>query len=53
MEGYVIDGLLRFFPVSRDLLDARLAVQVPQTDGAVVTWERGGESKTETSRLLT
>lgn len=38
VEGHVVDGLLALLAVGRDLLDARLAVQVPQAQGAVVTW---------------
>lgn len=38
VEGYVVDGLLALLTVSSDLLNTRLTVQVPQTQGAVVTW---------------
>ena len=37
VERHVVDGLLELLPVRRELLDAGLALQVPQTDGAVVT----------------
>lgn len=37
VEGHVVDGLLALLTVSRDFLDAGLTVQVPQTQGAVVT----------------
>ncbi len=37
MEGHVEDGLVELFAVRRDLLDARLVLQVPQPDAAVVT----------------
>lgn len=37
VEGHVVDGLLALLAVSRDLLNTRLTVQVPQAKGAVVT----------------
>ena len=37
MEGHVEDGLVELFSVRRDLLHARLALQVPEADAAVVT----------------
>lgn len=37
VERHVVDGLVRLLPVSRELLDARLALHVPQTHRAVVT----------------
>lgn len=37
VEGDVVDGLLALLPVGGDLLDAGFAVQVPQTQRAVVT----------------
>lgn len=37
VERHVVDGLLTLLAVSRELLHACLALQVPQTDGAVVT----------------
>lgn len=36
VERHVVDGLLELLAVRRELLDARLVVQVPQPDGAVV-----------------
>lgn len=41
VERHVVDGLLKLLPVSRELLDAGFTLQVPETDGAVVTC--GGE----------
>lgn len=38
MERHVVDRFLEFLSVSRELLDAGFTLQVPQTDGAVVTW---------------
>lgn len=38
VERHVVDGLFELLAVSGELLDARLALHVPQTDGAVVTW---------------
>lgn len=35
-----MDGLLELLAVSGELLDARLALHVPQTDRAVVTWRK-------------
>lgn len=40
VERHVVDGLLALLAVSRELLHARLALQIPQADGAVVTWGR-------------
>lgn len=37
VEGHVVDGLFALLPVGRDLLDAGLTVQVPETQRAVVT----------------
>lgn len=37
VEGHVVDGLLALLTVSRDLLNACFTVEVPQTQGAVVT----------------
>ncbi len=39
VERHVVDGLVELLPVSRELLDARLALHVPQTHRAVVTWD--------------
>lgn len=39
VERHVVDGLLELLAVSGELLDARLALHVPQADGAVVTWQ--------------
>lgn len=33
-----MDGLVELLAVGRELLDAGLALQVPQADGAVVAW---------------
>lgn len=44
VKGHVIDGLFALLTVSRDLLHARFTVQVPEPQGAVVTW--GGEEET-------
>lgn len=37
VECHIVDGLIELLPVSRELLNASLALHVPQTDGAVVT----------------
>lgn len=37
MKRHVVNRLLELLPVSRELLDTRLTLQVPQTDRAVVT----------------
>lgn len=37
MKRHVVNGLVELLPVSGELLDARLALHVPQTHGAVVT----------------
>lgn len=42
VERHVMDGLLRLLAVGGELLDAGLALHVPQTDGAVVACEDGG-----------
>lgn len=39
MKRHVVDGLVELLAVGRELLDARLALEVPEADGAVVTWE--------------
>ena len=39
MEGDVEDALVELLPVRRDLLHARLGLQVPQPDAAVVAWK--------------
>lgn len=36
VERHVVDGLVKLLAVGGELLDARLALEVPQTDGAVV-----------------
>lgn len=36
VERHIVDRLLKLLPVSRELLDACLALHVPQTDGAVM-----------------
>lgn len=41
VEGHVVDGLFALLPVSGDFLNARFTVQVPETQGAVVTWGGG------------
>ena len=41
VEGHVVDGLLKLLPVSRELLDAGFALQVPQADGGVMTCREG------------
>lgn len=38
VEGHVVDGLVQLPAVGGELLDAGPALQVPQADGAVVTW---------------
>lgn len=38
MEGNVIYGLVRLFPVSCNFLYTSLTVQVPKADGTVMTW---------------
>lgn len=40
VERDVVDRLFELLAVSGELLDARLALHVPETDGAVVTWKR-------------
>lgn len=46
VERHVVDGLLELLAVGGELLDARLALHVPQTDRAVVAWEEEeGESQ--------
>lgn len=40
VEGNVVYGLVRLFPVSGNLLYTRLTVQVPQADGTIVTCVR-------------
>ena len=42
VERHRVDRLLELLAVRRDLLHARLAVQVPQPDGAVVAWRQDG-----------
>lgn len=37
VEGHVVDGLVKLLPVGSELLDARFTLQVPQTNGAVMT----------------
>lgn len=37
VERHIVDRLVKLLPVSRELLNACLALHVPQTDGAVVT----------------
>lgn len=37
VEGHIVDGLFALLPVSGDFLNARFTVQVPETQGAVVT----------------
>lgn len=49
VEGHVVNGLLTFLPVSRDLLYARLTIQVPQTQRTVVTCGRGGVKSSSSS----
>lgn len=44
VERHVVDRLLKLLAVGGELLDARFTLHVPQTDGAVVTWE-GGERR--------
>jgi len=39
VESYVIHRLVELFPMNRQFLDARLRLDVPQSDGAVVTWK--------------
>lgn len=39
MERHVMDGLVKLLAVRRELLDAGLALEVPQADGAVVAWK--------------
>lgn len=51
VEGHVVNGLFALLTVSRDLLDAGFTVQVPQTQGAVVTWGGGGEVPGFTDKL--
>lgn len=36
VERHVVDGLVELLAVGRELLDARLALEVPQSEGAVV-----------------
>lgn len=36
VERHVVDGLVRLLAVRCEFLDARLALHVPQADGAVV-----------------
>lgn len=47
MEGHVVNGLLALLPVSCDLLNTSFAVEVPQTQGAVVTWGGGAKVRME------
>lgn len=37
VERHIVNRLLKLLPVSRELLNARLALHVPEPDGAVVT----------------
>ncbi len=39
VEGHVMNGLIVFFPVCRDLLHTRAIVQHPQAHRAVMAWE--------------
>lgn len=39
VERHVMDGLVKLLAVGCELLDARLTLQVPQSDGAVVAWK--------------
>lgn len=43
MKRHIVDRLLKLLSVSRELLDAGFTVQVPQTDGAVMTCRGGDE----------
>lgn len=45
VERHVVDRLLELLAVGGELLDARLALHVPQTDRAVVTWREETESQ--------
>lgn len=45
VEGYVEDGLVELLAMRGDLLHARLVVQVPQPDRAVVACTCQSESK--------
>lgn len=48
MERHVVDGLFALLAVSRELLHTRLALQIPQADGAVVTWVNLGDNQSIT-----
>lgn len=39
VKRHVVDGLFELLPVSGELLNTRLALHVPKTHGAVVTWD--------------
>ena len=37
VESHVVDRLVELLPVRRDFLNARFAIQIPQTDATIVT----------------